>query len=127
MRILTATLILIATAACTKEILACTEIGCNGTLELTFAQAAWEDGTYALTADFGDGDVRSCEVTLPLGADTYCDAFAVTFDGTALVVPLATGMDESLTDVAVTLALGADVLVDESIAPAWSDPRLPER
>ena len=51
--------------------------------------------------------------------------FDVSFDGATLVVPFSTGMDESLTDVAVTLSLAEVVLVDELIAPEWSAPVYP--
>jgi hypothetical protein len=125
MRLFTATMLITATAACDKITEICTEVGCNGSLEVSFVREAWEDGTYVVTADLGDGNVQTCSLDLSLTAELSCDFFDVTYDGTTLMVPFATPMNDGLTDVTITLTLADEVLVDEVIAPEWGEPYYP--
>jgi hypothetical protein len=125
MRLFTATMLITAAAACDKINLACTEVGCNGSLELSFVRESWEEGSYVITADMGDGYVQTCTLDLSMTAELSCDYFDVVYDGATLTVPMATPMNDGLTDVTVTLTFADEVLVDEVIAPEWGEPYYP--
>jgi hypothetical protein len=122
--------ILVALAvACTPTGQFCTEIGCSGTLTLTFEAETWAESVYEVTLDTGREFPERCRFTLPLSepnpqAGSSC-FIAPTFNGAELTVALPTPMDESLVEVDVALRLADVVLHESTLAPAWGEPFYP--
>ena len=104
----------------------CTMVGCNGMYELTFDRSdAWEDGEYELSVAFDDAEPTVCTFTLPLAEETSCAFTPISLDGNVLVVPIPTGMDESLVEAEILLDREGSEVLSEVVEPNWDAPFWP--
>lgn len=107
--------------------LSCTEVGCTGSLEVTFTNVTLEDGAYRVEADLSGGtEAVSFDVEGGVALPPEDGWVSVEIVGADLVATFGTGMDETASSVAVRL-LDADdaVLVEGEVSPDWSDPDYP--
>ena len=115
--------IMTLTAGC----LACTEIGCVGSLELTF-DTPTEDGAYTVEVDLGDR-VETCAFTTVALSDTGSplegDCATTIADGTITLALWTLSGAEQPEDIHVALLQDAVVLDETTVRPAWSEPLYP--
>ncbi|MFT4979193.1 MAG: hypothetical protein ACI8S6_005103 [Myxococcota bacterium] len=107
--------------------LMCEEAGCQGTYVLTFEADSWADGEYELYVALDGVEAAGCAIVLPLEDGATCGGgyAEVTMVDGALTVPVPTPMNEDLVEAEIKLSLDGDVLVSETVEPAWGDPFWP--
>lgn len=108
-------------AGCGAVPIACTEIGCTGSLTLSFTGRTWDDGaSYTLTVS-GEFDGEPCVLTLP---DVGCDGQTVAVDGDTLTVGVRMPMGTP-DEVHVLLETDDSVVHDGDHAVDWGEPFYP--
>jgi hypothetical protein len=97
---------------------ACTEIGCSGSLDLTFHGGTYDDGTYSVTVTIAD-QTTGCTFNLPGG---NCGQTVAFVDGEDLFVALPTGMVGTPPEIGVKLVRNAtEVVTDTTVQVDWGD------
>ena len=108
--------------------LACTAIGCSGSLELSLLDDdTWEDGSYTLTVEADGLELTSCTFSVPSDGAEVCGFDLQAPSDTERVAVVPTGMNEDIVDAVIDVTLERDgvVLLAESITPEWSEPVYP--
>ncbi|MEL6343098.1 MAG: hypothetical protein AAFV53_08175, partial [Myxococcota bacterium] len=105
--------------------LGCTEIGCNGSYELTFEADVWEEGEVELSVAFDGVDALRCTFAVPSDDGEDCGVSGVTFVDGAMLVAVPTPMDERIAEADIELMVDGVVLFSDVVEPLWSDPFWP--
>lgn len=114
---------LMALTACGA--LNCTEMGCQGSFEVTLADLGAETtGELELAAAFSDDNQASCTLELSDSANSGC--YEAVWSGDDLVLTLFLPMGASGDSVDLTVTLDDDVVHDETLTELdWSEPYYP--
>jgi hypothetical protein len=103
---------------------ACTEMGCNGTVQVSLSESELEEGSYILDLAYGSV-VTSCDFEVPFNSSTAsCDQAEISLDGADVVVQAMTGMGETFESVEVTLSEN-DLVVHSEEKVVDSEPFFP--
>ncbi len=114
-----------AALGCETQEKACTLIGCQSGLVISFAAANWPAGTYQVVAQTPSGQ-RSCSVALPLASDgqaTCTGAMTLGTSGSALPAAqhslVGVQLPDDPTQVTLTVTRDGSQLANKAFAPAY--------
>lgn len=116
---------LLAAVGCEVAVM-CTDMGCQGELEVELPAATLAEGEYVVELELGD-TVESCLVTRPsegdAGETTGDCVVAVDGDIVWLLFPLPMGAEPER--IPVTITASEEIVATGVAVPSWEDPYYP--